>query len=300
MLLGQVILSSIYLIILWWESLQPWPALLTLGLFGSSQVDRHTGSRPQYWNSHNCRGPEQSHIRWCLGNLHWTVRIGSRQDTCTCSSPGCCDRRLLHRCEHWGIHFHLQGKPEDTTYGILGRGFYGGGWVRPLWPCAGQRALILALGKERQVEVTEVGKGTREKDVETDVASHHMVSKRGLRGQVHQAVCWRMAFWGPADSSPHLKPMVVCSALQEHPVKNAGVVHSQVSGVRVGGQGAVLCIFASEIPSNGMTISTAKLSHIPGGCFPTPPFSAWIGLARADILQEVARPPGLPFQKEAI
>lgn len=44
-------------------------------------------------------------------------------------------------------------------------------------------------------------------------------------------------------------------------------------------------------------LSTAEMSHIPGGCFPTPPFSAWIGLARADILQEVSRSPGLPFQK---
>lgn len=48
--------------------------------------------------------------------------------------------------------------------------------------------------------------------------------------------------------------MAVCPALQEHLVKNAGVVHGQGSGIGVGGQEAVLSVFALEVPSNGMTL----------------------------------------------
>ena len=48
-----------------------------------------------------------------------------------------------------------------------------------------------------------------------------------------------------------------------------------------------------------MTFFRAKTNHMPGGCFPSPPFSGCEGLARADILQKVSAPLGLPFQKSA-
>ena len=66
--------------------------------------------------------------------------------------------------------------------------------------------------------------------------------------------------------------MAVCPALQEHLVRNAGVVHGQGSGIGMGGQGAVLSAFALEVPSNGMTLYSQDEPYS-WRLFPTP-FSA--------------------------